>query len=122
MRASYKWLGLVIFFIGCLATPAMAELDLNMREGVTSISNEVYGLHMTIFWVCVGIGIVVFGAMIWSMVYHRKSKGAVASQFHESTTMDSLDCSTNCHSGKHGDPSNKDTTSHGRYIQFGHDH
>tara|TARA_B100000674_G_scaffold2199_1_gene1849 strand:+ start:37296 stop:38465 length:1170 start_codon:yes stop_codon:yes gene_type:complete len=90
VRASYKWLGLVIFFIGCLATPAMAELDLNMREGVTSISNEVYGLHMTIFWVCVGIGIVVFGAMIWSMVYHRKSKGAVASQFHESTTMEIL--------------------------------
>ena len=34
------------------------------------------------------IGIVVFGAMIYAMLRHRKSKGAVAAQFHESTTME----------------------------------
>lgn len=88
MRASHKWLGLIV--TSFLASPVLAELELNMREGVTAISNEVYDLHMTIFWVCVGIGIVVFGAMIWSILYHRKSKGAVASQFHESTTMEIL--------------------------------
>lgn len=71
------------------AGSALAGYDeLNMTEGVTSISQQVYDVHMMAFWVCVGIGIVVFGAMIWSMIYHRKSKGAVAAQFHESTTME----------------------------------
>jgi cytochrome c oxidase subunit II len=51
---------------------------LNMTEGVTAISRRIYELHMIIFWVCVGIGIVVFGAMILSIVRYRKSKGAVA--------------------------------------------
>jgi cytochrome c oxidase subunit II len=51
---------------------------LNMRQGVTEISREIYQLHMLIFWVCVGIAIVVFGFMIWSLVKFRKSKGAVA--------------------------------------------
>ena len=51
---------------------------LNMREGVTEISRKIYDLHMLIFWVCVVIGIAVFGFMIWSLVKFRKSKGAVA--------------------------------------------
>lgn len=50
---------------------------LNMRQGVTAISREIYSLHMLIFWVCVVIGIVVFSVMIWSIVTFRKSKGAV---------------------------------------------
>jgi cytochrome c oxidase subunit 2 len=51
---------------------------LNLPVGVTSISREVYGLHMMAFWVCVVIGILVFAVMIWSIVFHRKSLGAVA--------------------------------------------
>ncbi|MGA7824318.1 MAG: cytochrome c oxidase subunit II [Steroidobacteraceae bacterium] len=52
--------------------------QLNMPRGVTDISRRIYDLHMTIFWVCVVIGTVVFGVMIWSIVTFRKSKGAVA--------------------------------------------
>jgi cytochrome c oxidase subunit II len=52
--------------------------ELNMPRGVTDISRKIYDLHMTIFWVCVAIGVVVFGAMIWSMIVYRKSRGAVA--------------------------------------------
>jgi len=51
--------------------------QLNLPEGVTDISRKIYHLHMTIFWVCVAIGIVVFGVMIWSLINFRKSKGAV---------------------------------------------
>lgn len=51
---------------------------LNMRQGVTAISREIYDLHMLIFWVCVVIGIAVFGFMIYSLIAFRKSKGAVA--------------------------------------------
>ena len=50
---------------------------LNMTEGVTAISREIYKLHMFIFWVCVVIGVIVFGVMIYSLVKFRKSKGAV---------------------------------------------
>jgi cytochrome c oxidase subunit II len=63
------------------ALPAHAESGwslLNMTQGVTDISREIYGLHMEIFWICVIIGVIVFGAMIYSIVTFRKSKGAVA--------------------------------------------
>ena len=51
---------------------------LNLPRGVTDISRKIYDLHMEIFWVCVVIGVIVFGVMIWSMIAFRKSKGAVA--------------------------------------------
>ena len=61
---------------------------LNMTEGVTAVSREIYDLHMLIFWICVWIGIVVFGIMFYSMIMHRKSSGAVPSKFHESTAVE----------------------------------
>jgi cytochrome c oxidase subunit II len=63
------------------ALPAHAESGwslLNMTPGVTEISRAIYGLHMEIFWICVVIALVVFGAMIYSIITYRKSKGAVA--------------------------------------------
>lgn len=67
---------------------AHAEWALNMPVGVTPISSEVYNLHMLIFLICVLIGIVVFGVIIWSLIHHRKSKGHEAAQFHESTKVE----------------------------------
>src|SRR5690348_2366046 len=64
-----------------LASPAYAESGwhlLNMTQGVTAISRRIYELHMLIFWVCVVIGVIVFGWMIWSIIKFRKSQGAVA--------------------------------------------
>ena len=63
-------------------------LDLNMPKGVTDISNEVYGLHMLILYICIGIGVVVFGAMFWSIWAHRKSRGVTPATFHESTKLE----------------------------------
>ena len=77
-----------------LATSALllgsqsALADINMPVGVTPISKEVYGLHMMIFWICCVIGALVFGVMFYSMFKHRKSKGAVAADFHESTLVE----------------------------------
>lgn len=62
----------------------------NMPEGVTPVSQDVYGLHMEMFWWCVGIGVVVFGVMFFSMIFHRKSRGAQAAHFHESTSLEIL--------------------------------
>ena len=60
--------------------PARAESgwgQLNMPRGVTEISRKIYDLHMEIFWVCVVIAVVVFGAMLWSIITYRKSRGAI---------------------------------------------
>jgi cytochrome c oxidase subunit 2 len=64
---------------GALATSTAQAAwgDLNMTKGVTALSLQIYNLHMTIFWWCVGIGVVVFGWMIYSLVMFRKSNGAV---------------------------------------------
>ena len=51
--------------------------QLNMPRGVTEISRKIYDLHMEIFWVCVAIAVAVFGAMIWSIITYRKSRGAI---------------------------------------------
>jgi cytochrome c oxidase subunit 2 len=74
--------------IAFASTVVHADWQLNMPQGVTDISAEVYGLHMLTFWICVVIGVIVFGVMIYSMIKHRKSKGAVADNFHESTKVE----------------------------------
>jgi cytochrome c oxidase subunit 2 len=43
---------------------------------------------MLIFYICCAIAVIVFGAMFYSMYHHRKSKGAVAAHFHESTKVE----------------------------------
>src|SRR5271154_744025 len=50
----------------------------NLPPGVTEMSRAIYDLHMEAFWICVVIAIVVFGAMIYSLVKFRKSQGAIA--------------------------------------------
>ena len=50
----------------------------NLPLGVTSLSRDIYTLHMEIFWVCVAIAVVVFGVMIFALVKFRHSQGAIA--------------------------------------------
>ncbi|MCR9497197.1 cytochrome c oxidase subunit II [Vibrio alginolyticus] len=64
------------------------ESDYNMTKGVTAISGQVYELHMLIFYICCVIALIVFGVMFYSIFRHRKSKGAVAAHFHESTKVE----------------------------------
>ncbi|MGR9013051.1 MAG: cytochrome c oxidase subunit II [Gammaproteobacteria bacterium] len=67
---------------------AQADYTLNLMKGVTKVSNDIYDLHMLILWICVFIGIGVFGTMFYSIYHHRKSKGHQAAQFHENTTVE----------------------------------
>ncbi|WNO09187.1 cytochrome c oxidase subunit II [Teredinibacter sp. KSP-S5-2] len=82
----------LLFVTGMMmALPSFAgsnEWQLNMTEGVTSVSKNVYDLHMLILIICCVIGVLVFGAMFYSMFMHRKSRGAQASNFHESLTLE----------------------------------
>ena len=74
--------------LSLLSTPALADWQLNMNEGVTALSREIFDLHMLIFWICVVIGVAVFGVMFYSIFKFRKSKGAVAEHWHENTTVE----------------------------------
>ena len=66
----------------------MAAWTLNLRQGVTELSREIYGLHMLILWVCVAIAVAVFGVMIYSIATFRKSKGAVSATFDHNTNAE----------------------------------
>jgi cytochrome c oxidase subunit 2 len=70
------------------SAPAAAAWTLNLREGVTELSREIYGLHMLILWICVVIAVAVFGVMIYSIATFRKSKGAVPADFDHNTTAE----------------------------------
>ena len=67
---------------------ACAGWEVNMTEGVTAVSRNIYGLHMTIFLICVVIGVIVFGVMFYSILVHRKSRGVKPQNFHESTLVE----------------------------------
>lgn len=73
-----------------LADTAQADYKLNLTEGVTEVSRDIHDLHMLIMWICVAIGIIVYGLLVYSIVHHRKSKGVVPEQFHENTKLEIL--------------------------------
>ncbi len=89
MRTKQLFASLMMMVTG-LGIAQAGDYTLNMPVGVTDISLKVYNLHMLVFWVCVVIGVGVFGAMFYSIYYHRKSRGYQASNFHESTKIEIL--------------------------------
>lgn len=64
------------------------KYQVNMKPGVTDLGHEIYDLHMFVFWICVALGVVVFGLLFYSVFAFRKSAGAKASDFHENTTLE----------------------------------
>ena len=62
--------------------------ELNMSPGVTAVGQDIFDLHMLILWICVIIGLLVFGVMFYSIYYHRKSRGVTPATFHESTKVE----------------------------------
>ena len=82
-------LGPVLLFMSVSAMAAGGEASsINMTPGVTELGREVYDLHMIILWICVAIGVAVFGVMFYSIIFHRKSRGVIPATFHESTTVE----------------------------------
>ena len=65
--------------------------QLNMTPGVTQTSQNAYHAHMIMLWICVVIGIIVFGAMAYAMFKFRHSKGAVPdTNFTHSTVLEAI--------------------------------
>lgn len=67
---------------------ALAEYALNLQVPASQVAQDVFQLHNLIMLVCLGIFVVVFGAMFYSLLKHRKSIGHQAAHFHENTTVE----------------------------------
>ncbi|MDR5898373.1 cytochrome c oxidase subunit II [Halomonas vilamensis] len=85
MRSQRRW-STYIATLPCLVPTT--SYAWNMPIGVTDVSGEIYRLHMTIFWICVVIGLLVFGAMFYSLFRYRHAKGVKATHFHEHTLIE----------------------------------
>lgn len=95
MRLSCR---LLVACLSCGAvTPGMAQSTqsvqstpskFNFQQPVTSVAEQIYDLHTLMLLICGVIFVVVFGVMFWSILKHRKSRGAVAANFHENTTVE----------------------------------
>jgi cytochrome c oxidase subunit II len=66
--------------------PAVNQL--NFPVAATKIMAEIHWLHWMMLVICTVIFIGVFGVMFYSILKHRKSKGAKSASFHESTTVE----------------------------------
>lgn len=71
-----------------LPTAALADKRLNLQAPVTTIAEQIYDMHTLMLIICAVIFVAVFGVMFYSVYAHRKSKGHVAAQFHENTTVE----------------------------------
>jgi len=71
-----------------LVAPGYSGNAINMTRGVTQQSHINYQLHMTILWICVTIGVIVFSAMFVSIVLHRKSRGHEPAKFTHSSVAE----------------------------------
>ena len=67
---------------------ALAGFQINLQTPASQVAQDVFQLHNLIMLVCLGIFIVVFGAMFYSLIKHRKSAGHQAAHFHENTTVE----------------------------------
>ncbi|MDZ7596488.1 MAG: cytochrome c oxidase subunit II [Thiobacillus sp.] len=66
----------------------LADYGYNLQVPASQVAQDVFELHNLIMLVCLGIFIVVFGAMFYSLLKHRKSVGHKAAHFHENTTVE----------------------------------
>ena len=87
-KANQSVFALVGLFITQGVFAATDFWQLNMYKGVTPISRDIYSLHMIAMLICGVIGLIVFGVMIYSLIYHRKSKGYKAESFYGNTRLE----------------------------------
>jgi cytochrome c oxidase subunit 2 len=66
--------------------PAVNQL--NLHPPVTRIAADQMWLHNFMLIICLAIFVAVFGVMFYSIFKHRKSKGAVSANFHESVKVE----------------------------------
>ena len=73
---------------GVGGTALAVQSRYNLAPPMTRVANEIYSLHNMMLLICTVIFIAVFAVMFYSIWKHRKSKGAIAANWHESTTVE----------------------------------
>ena len=79
--------GRLAFLLFFLASGAFAQ-GWDMRPGVTEISQDLRALHHMSLWICIIVGAIVFGAMFYTIIAHRRSKNPVPATWHHSTKVE----------------------------------
>ena len=74
--------------LAALCVPALTSAQINMPKGVTPVSLNLYDLHIMVIWIVIGTMAVVYGVIIYSVIRHRKSKGAIASTFRQNMFLE----------------------------------
>jgi|TARA_B110000305_G_C19445215_1_gene644382 cytochrome c oxidase subunit 2 len=62
--------------------------DINMEPGATQLSQEIFGLHMFVFYVCLVIGVIVLAAMAFILFQYRRKEGVKPAEFDDSKTLE----------------------------------
>lgn len=84
----------VLMLLGLFSSGAWAaegapqRWQVNITPGVTEVGAKIYDVHMFVFWICVVIGVVVFGIMFYSVFAYRKSRHSEPATFHENTKLE----------------------------------
>jgi cytochrome c oxidase subunit 2 len=60
----------------------------NLPPPASKLAEDIYALHDFMLIICGAIFVLVFGVMFYSIWKHRKSKGAVAANWHENTMVE----------------------------------
>lgn len=87
-KRSNRFAALLALLQSSSALAAADRWQMNMHKGVAPISQDMYQLHMIALVICVIIGIVVFGVMLYSLIHHRKAKGYQAANFHDNKRLE----------------------------------
>jgi cytochrome c oxidase subunit 2 len=66
--------------------PAVRQFDL--QPAATAIAADLINLHHYLLGLCLVIFVLVFGVMFYSILKHRKSRGAKSAEFHESVGVE----------------------------------
>jgi len=83
-----KGLGLFAAAAMWLVAGTVLANQYNLQTPQSIIAREIYDLHMLIMWIIVAIFVVVFGALIYSIIKHRKAASHKAEQFHENVMVE----------------------------------
>ena len=87
MKGKWQRVGVMGAALG-FSQATLAEYAYNLQTPASQVAQDVFQLHNLIMLVCLGIFVVVFGAMFYSLLKHRKSVGHQAAHFHENTTVE----------------------------------
>ncbi|MEP6607398.1 MAG: cytochrome c oxidase subunit II [Burkholderiaceae bacterium] len=83
-----KLLALGALAVAASNATAAVRSKYNLPPPATELAQEIFELHNFMLIICGAIFVLVFGVMFYSIWRHRKSKGAVAANWHENTTVE----------------------------------